>query len=191
LENAAFSATVSYTGWPFLLAHLSRKDLMKELDEGIECKIETVDFASNDIIDFWRLYADGLFYKKQLPGHATSTPPVLYGSGIVHQFAEAIDCMCRLYTPLCSTTERVELCLTVTGTRNRIHIWDTSTPIGTDQASRPSVSVSAIHSLADWKAGLHDHVFQMTRDLLLPFRFHLEDETSVRSIIEKLFSRRF
>jgi hypothetical protein len=191
LENAAFSATVSYTGWPFLFAHFSRRDWMTELDEGIECKIATEDFASNDIIDFWRLYADGLFYKKQLPGHASSTPPVLYGSGIVHQFAEAIDCMCRLYTPLCSTAERVELRFTVTGTRNRIHIWDTSTPRGADQASRPSVFVSATHSLADWKAGLHDHVFEMTRDLLKHFRFRLEDETKVRFISDKLFSRRF
>jgi hypothetical protein len=189
LEGAALKATVSYTGWPFLFAHYNRRDCMGEFHDGIEGKIATKDFADNDILDFWRLYADGLFFKRQLPGHATIEPPILFGSGIVTHLAEAIDCMCRLFEDLCANTEIFELRFVAQGTRNRSHAWDTR-HMREGMASKPAISIAARHSLADWRAGLVDHVYDMSRDFLANFGYQLTDKAGVQTLIQQHFSRR-
>jgi hypothetical protein len=67
LRQTAFEASVDYTGWPFLPIHVNRPDVFNVFADGIESFWYTDDYFGGKILDFWRLYQSGLFYKKEMP----------------------------------------------------------------------------------------------------------------------------
>lgn len=67
LRETAFEASVDFIGWPFLQIHLNRPDVLNVFEHGLESFWYADDFFGGRLLDFWRLYQCGLFYKKELP----------------------------------------------------------------------------------------------------------------------------
>jgi hypothetical protein len=166
-------------------------DLVTQTDDGLETLINTQDFANVDILDFWRLNESGLFYKKELTPTSHTNPPEAAAPRIVWQFAEAIFCMTRLYEELTPDTEGITLTINLSGTRGRIL---TRREIGFHyqnyKANRPTIEVSASHSLAEWRAGLEDHAVALSKRVFRYFQLNNPDESRIRTQVQNIFQRR-
>jgi len=55
--------SVDFTGWPFLPIHVNRQDVLNVFEDGIESVWYSDDYFGGKILDFWRIYQSGLFYK--------------------------------------------------------------------------------------------------------------------------------
>ena len=66
LRQTAFEASVDFIGWPFLPIHSNRPEVLNVFEDGLESFWYTDDYFGGKILDFWRLYQSGLFYKKEL-----------------------------------------------------------------------------------------------------------------------------
>jgi hypothetical protein len=143
------------------------------------------------MLDFWRLYESGLFYKKELQFNSDSNPPQASAPGIVRHFAEGIFCLTRLYAHLLSDSDVVKLSLTIFGTRGRMLVWDNLQPVfwKNYQANRPSILVEASNSLADWRAGIEDHSVELASRVFRYFQLESPDNQQMRKQIRRLFER--
>lgn len=196
LKQAAEQASVSFTGWPFVVIHCNRPDWLSHTDDGIEGTIEWQDVAGHDAFDFWRLNESGLFYKKEPTAMSGSEPPSVSAQNSVRYFAEAIYCMTRLFAGLIADSEYMCFRTLFLGARNRALTWaDRRFPSGIYQsqyvANRPNLEVTATRPLADWRAGTVDHAIRMSTELMKGFGFEKPNEEQMRTQISNLLDRRF
>jgi hypothetical protein len=193
LQAAAQKASITFTGWPFLFIHYNRPDCLSTTEDGLESLIATQDFAGKDMLDFWRFNESGLFYKKELQFNSDSKPPQASGPGIIRHFAEAIYCLTRLYEDLLPENELITLSVTFLGTRGRTLVWNDFGPhfLGSNLANRPQIEIHASHTLAEWRAGLEDHVVEMAQQVFQFFQHQHTNTQIMKTQIQNLFSRKF
>lgn len=196
LKDAAFRAQIDFTGWPFLFIHVNRADVLSTFQDGLQTLIYTDDFFGGKILDFWRLYESGVFYKKELPHEAyppTQHPGVAIFPPLARHFGLAIDCLLRLYDGLLEPTEAVTLRVTITGTKGRTLVSGTDAlPFRPKHISQiPQIDVEQKHSLLEWKAGLQDFATEMMAEVQVRFNWMAPDTEATRRMLAQMFSRLF
>ena len=193
LTSAANNGMVDFTSWPFLFISSGSRFTVRETGLGIESAIALQDFANKDMFDFWTLNASGLFYKREITPDSDSNPAIISERGIVRHFAEAIVCMTRVYAELFDEDERVTLSVSFEGVRDRsLGAYNPTfrLPIRTGHvASRPVITVSASHNLADWRAGAVSLAVDLASNAIRHFGSKHVDQQAARIQIEKLFAR--
>jgi hypothetical protein len=192
LRAAAFEATVDYTGWPFLFIHNNRPDVLTSIQDGIQTLIYSNDSLFGTLLDFWRFYQSGLFYKKELPRGSEDSAIAVFPY-IVQYFAKAIDCLTRLYEKRLDPADTISLQVSITGTQGRRLVNDNrGTPFFSNYTCQiPSVQVKQRHSLAEWKAGIEDHAVEMISEVQLRFNWNPPSTEFARQRIKQMFARAF
>lgn len=192
LRTSAFDATVDYTGWPFLFIHHNRPDVLGVFERGIQTHIyDNGKTFGSVLLDFWRFYESGMFFKKEMPFFATQKPDAAVFTDITQFCAEAIDCAVRLYRNILGEDEIVFIDITVCGTMGRSMVnHPAAGPLfGNYIAQVPFITVRQKHSLAEWRAGLEDHAVEMIRDVQLRFNWFTPGDDLARQRIKRLFAR--
>jgi hypothetical protein len=193
LRQAAFGASVDFIGLPFLFMSLSRPQLLNVFEDGLESLLYTEDFAGGKILDFWRLYQSGLFYKKELPLGVLQQSEVAIYPNMAQHFGLAVDCLTRLYEPLLESSENVTFRAVITGTKGRRMVNGAQgVPLFANYTSQiPTIKIEQTHALAEWKAGIVDFAGEMMYETQTRFNWIPQDRSSANSIIAGTLSRTF
>jgi len=191
LRQTAFEASVDFIGWPFLPIHVNRPDVFNVFEDGIESFWYNDDYFGGKILDFWRLYQSGLFYKKELPFGACQQPDVAIYPNMAQYYAVAVDCLSRMYTPLLAPEESITFRTTITGTKGRRMINGAQgLPFFADYTSQISaIRVERTRSLAEWKSGVIDFAAEMMAETQTRFNWIQSNNAGARDIISRTLSR--
>lgn len=191
LRQIAFEASVDFIGWPFLPIHPNRPDVLNVFEDGLESFWYTDDYSGGKILDFWRLYQSGLFYKKELPSGVFQQPEVAVYPTVAQYFALAVDCLARLYTPLLNLQELVTFRATITGTKGRRMVNGThGLPFFANYTSQiPIIQVEQTHSLAEWKSAINDFAAEMMAEVQTRFNWIQRNTSLAKQIIDRTLSR--
>ena len=191
LRQTAFEASVDFTGWPFLPISANRPDVLNVFEEGIESFWYTDDYFGGKILDFWRLYQSGLFYKKELPFGAWQQPDVAVYPNVAQYYAIAVDCLARMYEQLIASEDTITFQSAITGTKGRKMVnGPQGLPLfGNYIAQIPVIRVEQTHSLAEWKAGVVDFAAEMMAETQTRFNWIQTNNAGARGIISRTLSR--
>jgi hypothetical protein len=191
LRQIAFEASVDFIGWPFLPIHSNRPDVLNVFEDGLESFWCTDDYFGGKILDFWRLYQSGLFYKKELPLGVFQQPEVAVYPTVAQYFALAVDCLARLYSPLLDLQESVTFRATITGTKGRRMVNGTQgLPFFANYTSQiPVIQVDKTHSLAEWKSAITDFAAEMVAEVQTRFNWIQRDASLAKQVVDKTLSR--
>jgi len=193
LRQIAFDASVDFTGWPFLPIHVNRQDVLNVFEDGIESFWYSDDYFGGKILDFWRLYQSGLFYKKELPFSAYQQPEVAIYPNVAQYYAVAVDCLSRMYTPLLDPEKTITFRTMITGTKGRKMINGAQgLPLFANYTSQiPAIRVERTHSLAEWKAGVIELAAEMMAETQTRFNWIQGNNAGAKDIISRTLSRTF
>lgn len=191
LRQTAFEASVDYTGWPFLPIHVNRPDIFNVFADGIESFWYTDDYFGGKILDFWRFYQSGLFYKKELPFSAMQQPDVAVYPNVAQYYAVAVDCLSRLYSPLLEPEDTITFRTIITGTKGRRMVnGSQGLPLVSNYTSQiPAIRVEQTHSLAEWKAGVIDFAAEMMAETQTRFNWIQTNNSGPKDIITRTLKR--
>jgi hypothetical protein len=196
LRGAAERSSVSFTGWPFLFIHRSRQELTYAIQDGLETFVNTTDFASNHLIDFWRLLQSGFFYHRAAMRplsirDGSDTRCIANAHNIAIYVAQAIDCLTRLYDGVIDEQDEVSVLIRLTSTKDRLLYFPDSILRALDVCRIPEIAVERRRPLADWRAAVTEHAIDMLSDIYQRFNWNPPDLNVPRRTIEKLFARKF
>jgi hypothetical protein len=191
LRQSAFGASVDFIGMPFLLVRLDRPEILNVFEEGIESFVYADDFSGGKILDFWRLYQSGLFYKRELPWNALQQPDVAIYPNVAQYFGLAVDCLTRLYEPLLEPTESIRFRAVITGTNGRRMVNGAQgLPLWSNYTSRiSSIEVERSHPLAEWKANLQDFAAEMMYETQTRFNWIPQSSQGAKDVINRTLLR--
>ncbi len=185
------AASITYRGWPFIFVSKDATET-RQVDDGVESVIVFPDFNRNDTYDFWRLFLDGFFYHTVLfREHALEQRVVWMFELILHP-AEALDAIMRLYDQFVGPNEPITVAMELHDMQGRILSdatkYDDLARDGHTCASR-TITYKKTRTLADWKAGIADHVAEIYTHICERFNFEASSEYA-KAQVDKLFSRR-
>lgn len=208
LKHALKQASVDFTGWPFIFVGNDHKDLYM-IQNGIESLVSFPDFSGNDRIDFWRLYASGLFYHRTLMWEEskdrkrTKAVDINYVLSNIHKgptmeflsltqyVAEAVNALTLLYKALGLDDEPVTARFRMLGTDNMLLASNSRLLSMPYIAKIPEIVEERTYNLNEWNAGLIDLSISIIKSICLKFNWENPPTTVFKADIEKLFSRRF
>jgi hypothetical protein len=196
LRQAAERSSVSFTGWPFLFIDRNRPDQTYTIQDGLETFVNTTDFDSNHLIDFWRLLQSGLFYHRTAMRplsmrDGTATHCIAEAHNIAIYVAQATDCLTRLYEGLLDEADEVSVTIRLTRTKDRLLYFPNIMLRTLDISRIPEIAIERRRPLADWRAAISDHALDILKDIYQRFNWTTPDLGIPRQTIEKLFSRRW
>jgi hypothetical protein len=191
LRKTLIDASVDFIGKPFLFTDMNQPNLLNVFEDGLESLWYTDDLFGGKVLDFWRLYQSGLFYKKELPWQALQQPNVAIYPDVAQYFGIAVDCLARLYEPLLDPIEAITFRATMTGTKGRRMVnGSQGLPFFADYTSQiPMIQVEQTHSLAEWKAGILDFAAEMMIEIQTRFNWIPQNDSGTKGIISRTLSR--
>jgi hypothetical protein len=193
LRSTAFDATIDYSGWPFLFIHRNRPDVLTAIQNGLQMFLADFSHPGLQILDFWRFYQSGLFFKKTVPTGAWQQPDVALFPDIANRCAEAVDCLTRLYERLLDHSELVSLTVTLSGTEGRRLVNGVNAmPFIANYTSQiPEITATKTTSLAEWRAGVEDFAVALIGEVQARFNWLPPNSELARQQVRRLFSRSF
>jgi hypothetical protein len=152
-----------------------------------------LNYQEFQILDFWRFYQSGLFYKKTVPTGAWENPDVAVFTDIAYLCAEAVDCLTRLYEKLLEATDLASLTVTICGTEGRRLVNRVGAmPFFANYTSRiPEITATKTATIAEWRAGVEDLAVALIGEVQARFNWLPPNSEFARQQVRKLFSRSF
>lgn len=164
LEQMAEAASVAYRGWVYVFYTQKRADLIRHLDDKLEMAL-----TEPDAFQFWRLHRSGCLYVNEMfqEDESPESRParVLGGITFAYTCAEAVQCLVNLYTGRMADDEIVRLQMRLRGVQDRRMAMVRgnayhSTPW---QCNADQIVYEQQYPLADWRAGVIPHAFEILK----------------------------
>jgi hypothetical protein len=214
LEQMAEAASVTYRGWPYIFYTEKRADLIRHLDDSLEMSLN-----EQEAFQFWRLYRSGCLYVNEMfqedercfrssvrsleadlaweevkHGVFPASPKpgkLLGGITFAYTCAEAVQCLVDLYTGPLPDDQLVRLQMRLRGVQGR-HM---AIVRGNSYASTPwqcntdQIVYEQQHTLADWRAGVIPHAFELLKYVNQKFNAPPPSYDEVAAAMQRLLSR--
>lgn len=190
LEEMAEAASVAYRGWVYLFYTEKRADLIRHLDNGLEMALTDLDS-----FQFWRLHRSGCLYVNEMfqeDKRSESRPErVLGGITFAYSCAEAVQCLVDLYTGRLADDEVVRLEMRLRGVQGRhmAMVRGNSYHSMPWQCNADQIVYEQQHTLADWRAGVIPHAFELLKYVNQKFNSPEPSYDEVAVHMQRLLSR--
>ncbi len=215
IEHMAEAASVSYREWPYIFYSEKRADLIRHLDDGLEMFTDYVQafqfwrlhksgclyvnemfqedeqcFKSSgrglDADQEWEELKGGVFPESPKPGK------LLADIKFAYTCAEAVQCLVDLYTDRLADDDIVRLQMRLHGVQGRhlAMVRGYNTYHSTHyQCNSDIIEYEQKHSLADWRAGVIQHAFELLKYVTKKFNAPDPPYDEVTAAMQRLLSR--